>query len=185
MNKLIFSLISAFTLTACIGPKPSYKKLEQEFSSSETSAQSYSPEDPQVKVLQEKFINAFSKYEQAHLQATLPDLYADNAYLNDRLAEMKGKPKIVEYFLEGADKVKYAGFDLQTPNHNGIDFYFPWVMKIQLKDSDEEPWRFHGISRVRFNQKGQIIFHYDYWDVAEFMAEVSAVRPIVNLFKSN
>ena len=34
-------------------------------------------------------------------------------------------------------------------------------------------------------EKGQIIFHYDYWDVAEFMAEVSAVRPIVNLFKSN
>jgi len=55
--------------------------------------------------------------------------------------------------------------------------YIHWVW--HLNDSD-----LLGISRIRFNKEGKIIYQQDYWDYSELIKENSILKPVINFAKS-
>lgn len=183
MKNFLASITFCLLTLSCSSHGPDLKMLESQLLWSQEQATSFKPGDPEIKKLQEKVIKTFSEYSIANLQKHLPKLYSEDAYLNDRLAEFKGRESINAYFYEASDKIARGEFIFQDASQQGIEFYFAWIMKISPKSSPDETWSFHGMSRMRFNSEGKIIFHYDYWDVSEFMSHISIASPIVSLFK--
>lgn len=128
------------------------------------------------------FAETFQRYDQQTLAANLPELYSDQAFLNDRIHTLRGREAIIDYFLASLDKIHAAEFVIQDTVLGRKDAYVRWVMKIQTA-ADEPFLAFSGISQLKFDTKGQIAFHQDYWDMSELMAEVPVAGGIVSWLK--
>lgn len=168
---------------SCKGPISHSPNLKAYLSKTEVIATDLKEGDPKILEFQNKFMKTFSDYNNENLRKMLPQIYAEDAYLNDRLGEVIGKDKIIDYFFQANEAVIFARFVFEKPTHEGIEFYFPWTMEIKPKRAPDELWQFKGLSRIRFNRQGQVIFHYDYWDVSELMSHISVIGAGVSLLK--
>jgi len=95
-------------------------------------------------------------------------VYAPDAYLNDTLKTLHGATPIRDYFLETAENaesitVEFADVTRATDGSH----YFRWVMDVRMKKvAAGKTIRTPGITLVRFDEKGRVLIHQDYWDSA-------------------
>ncbi|MFC1525558.1 nuclear transport factor 2 family protein [Candidatus Latescibacterota bacterium] len=113
-------------------------------------------------------------------------VYAENAYLNDTLAQITGAEAIRDYFvssLGGAESVTVEVTDVAVSNGN---YYFRWIMDIQYKKLKKgEVTRSVGMSHIRFDREGKVIFHNDYWDsTSGFFEHVPVVGWLIGKVKA-
>jgi hypothetical protein len=59
-------------------------------------------------------------------------------------------------------------FTFTAPALQGKDVYLPWTMILTDRRSGGEQHSI-GLSRLRFNAGGKVIFHQDYWDSADVL----------------
>ena len=119
-------LICSLCLTfACAGSGPDDRTLLAKLSDSQTNAHSFPQGDPRVALIQQKVMAAFTNFDRESLSSSIPKLYSQDAYLNDRLHEVEGRDKITSYLVDSTDKVASARFIFQAPTQQGIEFYFP------------------------------------------------------------
>ncbi len=94
------------------------------------------------------------------------NVYAPDAFLNDTLKTLRGSDAIRKYFeatMESAERVT-ATFDDVTRASDGT-YYFRWVMDVRMKSvAKGETIRTIGISQIRFDERGRVLLHQDYWD---------------------
>lgn len=99
--------------------------------------------------------------------AMVAQVYAADVYFNDTLKEIVGTENLASYFrhsLGGAEQVHAEVLDVAR---SGADFYVRWQMTIQFRKlADGKPTVSTGVSHLRFNEDGMIVFHQDYWDAA-------------------
>ncbi len=111
----------------------------------------------------------------------VPHVYADNVYFNDTLKEVQGAAALAEYFrhsLGGAAAVHAEVLDVAR---SGPDYYVRWQMMIRFKKlADSQPTWTTGMSHLRFDGDGLIVFHQDYWDAtAGFFQYVPVVGRLI------
>lgn len=94
----------------------------------------------------------------------LRDLYADGAYFQDPFKEVDGIDAIAAYFLQSAEGVLSCTFDIQDVSIHEGNYYFRWTMHLTLKRYPDDPIHALGMSHVRFDRQGKVVFHQDYWD---------------------
>ncbi len=94
----------------------------------------------------------------------LRDLYAEESYFQDPFKEVIGIGEIEAYFLKSAEGVQTCTFDIQDLAVHDGNYYFRWVMHLTLKRYPNDPIQALGMSHVRFDREGKVIFHQDYWD---------------------
>jgi hypothetical protein len=113
-------------------------------------------------------------------------VYAENAYFRDGYKEVRGADNIEVYFLKSAETVQECTFDIQDVAVHGGNYYFRWIMNLTTKRWKDEPIRAVGMSHVRFDHDGRVIFHQDYWDTSVIYEKVpvmgSAIRWIKKQF---
>lgn len=129
------------------------------------------------------FIAAFADYEGARLVPAVRELYAEDAFVNDRIHSIEGRQSIVDYFASTLDKMHNAEFEVHERLYGDNSVCLSWTMRLQLNEG-EEGWQFLGMSQLRFNQRGEIIYHQDFWDFSELMGQISGVAWIVNAIKA-
>ena len=128
------------------------------------------------------FNGVFSRYKQEEIASNVPNLYAEDAFLNDRIHSVTGRQAIAKYFDATFAKMHKSEFHIHDTIFAKRDVYIRWTMRIQL-NKDDKFMEFLGFSQFRFNKEGQIIYHQDYWDFSELMGEIRFVRTIVNYVK--
>jgi limonene-1,2-epoxide hydrolase len=128
------------------------------------------------------FNGVFSRYKKEEIASAVPELYAEDAFLNDRIHSVTGNRAIAEYFDGTFEKMHKSEFHIHDTTFAKHDVYIRWTMRIQLKEGDKF-MEFLGMSQFRFNEEGRIIYHQDYWDFSELMGEIRFVRSIVNYVK--
>ena len=129
------------------------------------------------------FKSVFSQYQQKEVYDSIYHLYSKDAFLNDRIATIKGRENIRFYFNESFEKIHDAKFTINSVCYGSKDAVFQWIMKIQLKNKG--PWMdFLGVSIMRFDSKGMIIYQQDYWDYSELLSHIKGVKSLVNYIKS-
>ena len=107
-----------------------------------------------------------------NVAATTKNVYAQDAYFNDTLKTLHGADAIEEYFLHTAATVTSISVDFDDVARSGRDYYFRWRMDFQApKLSRGETIRTIGISQIRFNADGKVVFHQDFWDSAAGLFE--------------
>lgn len=91
--------------------------------------------------------------------------YAENAYLNDTLVTHYGPEEIEKYFVKTADTMTEFKVTIDDVARSGDDHYFRWTMIFAApKLAKGSPIHSVGMSQVRFNSQGKVVFHQDFWD---------------------
>lgn len=130
----------------------------------------------------ELFNGVFSRYEREEIAREVPNLYAENAFLNDRIHSANGQKAIAEYFDGTFAKMHNSEFIIHSTHYGEKEAYIHWTMRIQLKQG-QEYMEFLGMSQFRFNQEAKIIYHQDFWDFSELMGYFSGSAALVNFIK--
>jgi len=135
-----------------------------------------------VKDQMDLFNEVFSRYQQEELVPAVLNLYAEDAFLNDRIHSVRGNRAIAKYFDGTFEKMHKSEFDIHNTTFAKYDVYISWTMRIQLKEGDKF-MEFLGMSQFRFDKEGKIIYHQDFWDFSELMGEIRFLRGLVNYVK--
>ena len=126
----------------------------------------------------ELFVSLYTTYTEDNIRNHVRDLYAHNAYYRDSFTELQGVENIESYLIQGTHIMHVIAFDLQDVAAHDGDYYFRWITRFSLKRKKEEVIHFPGMSHVRFNEEGRIVFQQDFWDAVVIYERL----PIVGFF---
>jgi hypothetical protein len=112
-------------------------------------------------------------FSAANITNHTTDIYSANVWFRDPFKEIHGEPAFEAYLLHGSSAVAEFSMDWQDVAENDGNYYFRWVMSLKLhRDShDQPPSLTPGISLVRFDHEGKVIFQQDYYDAGAFLYE--------------
>lgn len=112
----------------------------------------------------------FGNYTKAGLLDNVEKVYADQVYFRDAFKQLNTAAEIKEYFIQGLEPLEGAEFIFNRMIRSGGDFYIDWVMRLDFKRTPTGTWEESiGMTRMRFNSEGKVIFHQDYWDPTDIV----------------
>lgn len=126
----------------------------------------------------ERFVSLYTTYSEDNVRRHVRDLYAYDAYYRDSFTEMHGIENIEAYLIQGTHIMHNLTFDLQDVAVHDGNYYFRWVTRFSQKQKKDEFTYLPGMSHVRFNKEGKIIFHQDFWDAGIIYERL----PIIGFF---
>jgi ketosteroid isomerase-like protein len=121
----------------------------------------------------ERFKTFFADFSPNKVGKLLDDTYADALYFNDTIKTMRDREALRHYLKESANAVDDCQVEVQDVINTGKgDLYLRWVMKIRFKKFKKSIDTYTiGLSHVRFNAEGRVIFHQDFWDSTQGIFE--------------
>jgi hypothetical protein len=120
---------------------------------------------PEENLWVDKVRKAFSPFTVANVETNFPLAYAERFYFRDAFHHFTDRDAMIAYMRRSAEMSPGVTFEYGPVARQGIDFYLPWTMVLGGKN----PQRSLGMSHLRFNEDGQVIFHQDYWDSADVL----------------
>lgn len=167
-------LIPALFLVHRVGQQPRHNATgtdelyETNLARSAAEAVNPPPGSPEAEEMVARVRRAFTPFDAGNIRSHFPEAYAAAFYFRDAFHTFTDREEMVEYMIKTALQSPGVTFEFEAPARNGIDFYLPWVMVIPDRKGGEAQ-RSIGVSRLRFNERGQVIFHQDYWDSADVL----------------
>jgi len=98
----------------------------------------------------------------------LDAVYADDLFFNDTLKTLRSGSEVKKHLVATADLLTSGSVECHstTRDENG-DYYVRWQMSYAgPKMNSGKPIVTIGMTQLRFNEQGRVIFHQDYWDSA-------------------
>ncbi len=126
----------------------------------------------------ELFRSLYADYTEDNIRRYTRVLYAQNAYYRDSFTALQGIENIEAYLIQGTHIMHELVFDLQDVAMHDGNYYFRWITKFSLKGKKTDVIRLPGMSHVRFNREGKIIFHQDFLDAGVIYERM----PIIGFF---
>ena len=131
-----------------------------------------------------------SVFKNFHSDATEPNiraLYADNFHFNDTFVIMNNIEELVPHMINTAQNVELTTVEIHEVIKTETDYYLKWTMHMKFtavgKHIDSVSM---GMSQLRFDKNGKVIFHQDYWDGSENLYEhLPLIGRFVKKIKSN
>lgn len=124
----------------------------------------------------QSFLDLFGEFKPQALAASARSVYAEDALFNDGFVALEGSEAIAEYLERSAGAVDSFEFTVYTVAREGVETYLHWEMTYVVNDTTITA---PGISHLRFDDSGKVVYHRDYWDasaaIAVFMPPVAAV----------
>ena len=130
-----------------------------------------------------RFIDFYSVFSKERIKESVRLLYAEDAYFRDGFREVKGRENIEAYFLSSTEAIHECTFDIRDVGYSDGNYYFRWIMKLALKRDRDNPLEETGMSHVRFDANGQVVFHQDYWETAALYERFPIIGSIIRWVK--
>ncbi|MGZ0654299.1 nuclear transport factor 2 family protein [Coraliomargarita sp. W4R53] len=179
--KQIFLLIAALLAAAYFVGCHSYKNMHTQTTPDTAYLRALEATDParfdlpkagsaaetaMLQPIQDLFID----YSHDNLAASIPQVYASDFYFRDAFRLIRSPGELSDYMLQGLEPLEGAEFVFHDIARSGGDFYLNWTMRLDFKKTPTGTWEESiGISRLRFNSEGKVIFHQDYWDPTDIV----------------
>tara|TARA_B100002019_G_scaffold192562_1_gene166603 strand:+ start:904 stop:1461 length:558 start_codon:yes stop_codon:yes gene_type:complete len=112
----------------------------------------------------------FTNYTYENLAKQIPQVYAERIYFRDAFIQLDSSEALTKYMLKGVGAVDAVSFSFNHVMHSKGEYFIEWTMGIQFKGNSGMETSI-GMSRFRFNSKGRVIFHQDYWDPTTLIYE--------------
>ena len=132
----------------------------------------------------ERFVAMFNDFRPEPVFDAALALYAEDAHFDDGFALLEGNRAIADYLKRSAGHVD--GLDVviaDTVSRDG-EVYVRWEMRFAGTDGGlvtDVP----GISHLRFDDDGRVIYHRDHWDASGALADrVPAIGRLLRWIKS-
>lgn len=136
------------------------------------------------KLALQRFEDFYVEYSYDATKAGVRELYAEDAWFGDPFHIVEGIDDLEHYFLVMAEPVESCSFTVDSIQKSGIDYYARWTMELESKAAKGELIRTIGISHVRFNPEGKVVFQQDYWDSSAMLDRLPIVGYWTRLVKS-
>ena len=140
-----------------------------------TQSEPYSVERPEAMsdaetAMLERVVALFSDYSYENLSKNVTEVYAEKTYFRDAFKQFESAEAVREYMLAGLQPLEDAEFVFNRFAVNGGDYYLDWTMRLDFKKTPTGTWEESiGVTHMRFNSEGKVIFHQDYWDPTDIV----------------
>ena len=100
--------------------------------------------------------------------AHFADYYAEDAFFKDPFNEVRGLAAIQRIFKHMFQQVSAPRFTIgeRVVDENGALLVWEFSFHLRLWGRDKAQL-IRGVSHLRFNAEGKVVWHRDYWDAAE------------------
>ena len=100
--------------------------------------------------------------------ARFPEFYADDAWFKDPFNEVRGVAATQRIFTRMFRQVAEPRFVIteKVVDAGGAMLVWEFYFRVRLWGRGEAQVM-RGVSHLRFNASGKVIYHRDYWDTAE------------------
>lgn len=119
------------------------------------------------------FAAFFASFAPDKVATLLDQTYAPDVYFNDTLKAVQGREALRHYLAESADAVEDCRVRIHesTRSEHG-EHWVRWSMMIRFKKlrRGQDTWTI-GISHLRFDAEGRVVYHQDYWNAADGIYE--------------
>ena len=126
----------------------------------------------------DRFVTLFQDFEPSTIGARSREVYAADAYFNDGFVEVRGIDEIAAYLVRSAEAAGEVAIEVHDVAYSGAEIYVRWDMRFSNRSGSkwvEAP----GVSHLRLDLDGKVVFHRDYWDssgaLAEFVPLMSSI----------
>ncbi len=183
MKLLLLIIVISLILYACSGStnlKPNRSATQYFDHLANTPA---TTEHSEVK---RTFGTIFSDFKAGATEDNIRQIYADQLYFNDTFKIINNIDDLVAYLSHSASQVESTKVDILDVIRSEHDYFIRWSMQMKLsvkgKSIDSQSI---GMSQLRFNEAGQVVFHQDFWDSSEaFFEHLPMVGGFVKKIKS-
>lgn len=112
-----------------------------------------------------RYESLFARFSAEQLRDRVRELYAGDAFFRDSFVEIEGAEAIEEYLVRSAQAVDECALVFDDVVHQNGNHYLRWSMTLRLaRYKDEPPDISVGMTHLRINREGRIVFHQDFWD---------------------
>lgn len=175
---IVLTLGAALMSTGCTGPSKTGRLDLNEYRSALEQTEQIeriAPDSATERSALKRFEEFYAVYSQDAIRDGVRDLYADDAWFGDPFHQVRGIDAIEHYFLVMAEPVEECTFIVDDIQRSGKDYYARWTMNLTSKAAPREPIEAIGLSHVRFNADGKIVFQQDYWDTSALLDRLPVV----------
>lgn len=130
------------------------------------------------------FKNFYKVFSYEVIDKNIEKIYSKNAYFRDGYKEVTGIKDIKDYFLKSAKTVHECRFDIHDVAVDKGEYYVRWTMYLRLERKKDELIKAPGMSHLRFDEKGMIVFHQDYWDSSLVFERLPVIGFVLRWIKS-
>jgi hypothetical protein len=117
----------------------------------------------------ETFKSVFNRLERSNLHL-LDEIYAEDIEFRDPFLQIRGLPRLREYFARQYEDVIQSRFVFEDEAIQGQRAMLTWTMHIEHRRfARGEVIRLSGSSYIRFTRK--VVYHCDYFDLGAFVYE--------------
>lgn len=133
------------------------------------------------------FAAFFSSFAPGRVDSMLAQTYASDVYFNDTLKAVRGLDALRHYLGESAEAVEDCRVAIHETTRTAHDEHLVrWTMMIRFKRFKRGVDTYSiGVSHLRFNAEGHVVYHQDYWNAADGLYQHvpvlgAAIRAIQN-----
>lgn len=128
------------------------------------------PGSPEETEMLSKIRDLFVTYTHENLDKNTLKVYAEDVYFRDAFKQFSKASDIRAYLLDGLEPLEDAEFVFTRFIRSGGEFYIDWVMRLDFKSTPPGTWEESiGMTHIRYNSDGEVIFHQDYWDPTDIV----------------
>lgn len=163
--RLPFSLLLALLLAACSSaPKGPYGYTDQYQQALATADSGHTPDTAVI----DRFIAFYNPLDATTIAEQIDSIYADPVYFNDTLVTLTTRDELAAHLQATAESLNSMSLTVNGIMEDGSNVYLRWVMEARFNLlGTERLSRTIGISQLRFNTQGKVIFQQDFWDSSQ------------------
>ncbi len=101
----------------------------------------------------------------------LRGVYADDVRFKDQFNEVRGVPAVARIFGHMYCTLEAPRFTVRDIVAEGDALFLTWDFDFSTRGAGARAMHIHGASHLRFDARGRVALHRDYWDAAEELYE--------------
>ncbi|MFZ4405098.1 MAG: nuclear transport factor 2 family protein [Pseudobdellovibrionaceae bacterium] len=119
----------------------------------------------------QKITDTFNGFNGLNLDR-LDQFYDPKVVFTDPVTQIQGLPNLKKYYTHAYRKVISIRFEFSDILQEGCDYSAPWTMHLAVKGLNAgQEFNVSGLSHLKFNDKGLVVYHRDYVDLGEMVYE--------------
>ena len=118
------------------------------------------------------FGKIFTDFKQGATEDNIRSVYADQLYFNDTFKIIENIDELVHYMSHSAGNVESTVVDILDVIQTDHDYFIRWSMEMKFEVQGKAVFtQSIGMTQLRFNAAGKVVFHQDFWDSSEAFYE--------------
>ena len=113
----------------------------------------------------ESFRESYSDLTQADLGKRIENLYAERLYFNDTVHTFHTRDELRDYLVRTGEGLEESSVEIRQVVQDEEDVFVRWTMEFRTRVAGKKIHSHSiGITQLRFDEQGRIVFHQDFWD---------------------